>query len=242
MAECLVLDAETKSNIYSFVGQKVKERRKILKLSQSQLAELMGFSYQQMQKYESGTSQISVGRLMQFAKVLNVPLSYFFQGINLENTIGRAIVSDIIQSTRTKPINILLVEEHPMDIMSFKTAVASCGEKVSVDVLHNPDGVTDYLQHYHDKYGKERPDIIVLEVSFSKVSGISLLKTIKRVQGCSDIPAIVLTNSIKRKDLLDAYAAGAAGFIQKNADMQKYSKDISQLVDYWAHVALLPNM
>jgi transcriptional regulator with XRE-family HTH domain len=60
------------------VGQIVKETRKAKGLTQMDLAELMGMSYQQIQKYEKGVDNISVERLKQLAKVLDVPVTLFF--------------------------------------------------------------------------------------------------------------------------------------------------------------------
>jgi transcriptional regulator with XRE-family HTH domain len=59
-------------------GQLVKECRKIKGISQIKLAEMIGVSYQQVQKYEKGTNRISVDRLKQIAKALDVPINEFF--------------------------------------------------------------------------------------------------------------------------------------------------------------------
>ena len=62
------------------IGQRVRERRIVLGLSQTVLAEGLGISFQQLQKYESGANRISASRLYQIALVLGVPVQYFFQG------------------------------------------------------------------------------------------------------------------------------------------------------------------
>jgi transcriptional regulator with XRE-family HTH domain len=63
-----------------FVGSKVRLRRNMLGLNQTKLAVPLGVTYQQVQKYETGTSRIGAGRLQQIAEVLQVPISYFFEG------------------------------------------------------------------------------------------------------------------------------------------------------------------
>lgn len=60
------------------VGQIVKEVRKAKGMTQMGLAEMVGVSYQQIQKYEKGLDNISVDRLKQIAKVLDVPVTLFF--------------------------------------------------------------------------------------------------------------------------------------------------------------------
>jgi transcriptional regulator with XRE-family HTH domain len=64
------------------VGMRIRERRLMLGLSQQQLARLIGVTYQQAHKYERGLNRISAGRLFEIAQVLQVPISWFFEGIN----------------------------------------------------------------------------------------------------------------------------------------------------------------
>ena len=63
------------------VGARIRERRILLGLTQQQLAELIGVTYQQAHKYERGVNRVSAGRLFQIAKVLSVPMSYFYEGV-----------------------------------------------------------------------------------------------------------------------------------------------------------------
>jgi transcriptional regulator with XRE-family HTH domain len=63
------------------VGARIRERRTMLGLSQQQLAKMIGVTYQQAHKYERGLNRISAGRLFEIAQVLNVPVSYFFEGL-----------------------------------------------------------------------------------------------------------------------------------------------------------------
>ncbi len=64
------------------VGGRIRERRVMLGLSQQQLAQLIGVTYQQAHKYERGLNRISAGRLYEIAQVLSVPVSWFFEGLN----------------------------------------------------------------------------------------------------------------------------------------------------------------
>jgi transcriptional regulator with XRE-family HTH domain len=71
------------------VGARVRERRIMLGFTQQQLADLIGVTYQQAHKYERGINRISAGRLFEIAHVLSVPVNYFFDG--LEGEESRAI-------------------------------------------------------------------------------------------------------------------------------------------------------
>ena len=68
------------------VGARVRERRIMLGLTQQQLADLIGVTYQQAHKYERGINRISAGRLYEVAQVLSVPVGYFFDGLEKQDT------------------------------------------------------------------------------------------------------------------------------------------------------------
>jgi transcriptional regulator with XRE-family HTH domain len=61
------------------VGSRVRMRRLMLKLSQTDLADGLGLTFQQVQKYEKGMNRIGAGRLQQIAHILQVPVMFFFE-------------------------------------------------------------------------------------------------------------------------------------------------------------------
>ena len=63
------------------VGARVRERRIMMGLTQQQLADLLGVTYQQAHKYERGINRVSAGRLYEVSQVLSVPVSFFFDGL-----------------------------------------------------------------------------------------------------------------------------------------------------------------
>ena len=63
-----------------YVGSRVRMRRLMLGMSQEKLGENLGITFQQIQKYEKGTNRIGASRLQQIAQVLQVPVSFFFEG------------------------------------------------------------------------------------------------------------------------------------------------------------------
>ncbi len=67
------------------VGARIRERRIMLGLTQQQLAELIGVTYQQAHKYERGINRVSAGRLFEIARVLNAPITYFYDGLGEEH-------------------------------------------------------------------------------------------------------------------------------------------------------------
>ena len=70
------------TDVDRFVGGRIRERRVMLGLSQQQMANLIGVTYQQAHKYERGINRISAGRLYEIARVLSVPVSFFYEGLD----------------------------------------------------------------------------------------------------------------------------------------------------------------
>ncbi len=62
------------------IGSRVRMRRKMLAMSQTQLADALGVTYQQVQKNEKGTNRITASRLQQISHILQVPVAFFFDG------------------------------------------------------------------------------------------------------------------------------------------------------------------
>lgn len=69
------------SSIDVHVGTRIRLRRKTMKMSQEQLGEQLGVTFQQVQKYERGTNRVGAGRLWDISKVLSVPVQYFYNGL-----------------------------------------------------------------------------------------------------------------------------------------------------------------
>ena len=68
------------------VGQRIKAARKLQKLTQTDLADGVGVSYQQIQKYENGDNRVSASMLYEIAQALNIPMAYFYNGIERPNS------------------------------------------------------------------------------------------------------------------------------------------------------------
>jgi transcriptional regulator with XRE-family HTH domain len=62
------------------LGQRLRQRRLVLGISQQTLADAVGITFQQIQKYEKGLSRVSASRLRELGDLLDVPLSFFFEG------------------------------------------------------------------------------------------------------------------------------------------------------------------
>ena len=66
------------------VGKRIRHRRWLVGMTQQQLAEQVGIKFQQIQKYETGANRVSASRLWDIADALDVPVSFFFEGLDVE--------------------------------------------------------------------------------------------------------------------------------------------------------------
>ena len=112
-----------------FIGQRLKHRRSSFGISQSRLAQLEKLTFQQVQKYESGKNRISASRLYRFARILHVPISYFFDGMD-ETTDSSIEISDDDKSAQ---IGIQKLNKYFLSIRNSKlqNAVVSLARHIS---------------------------------------------------------------------------------------------------------------
>src|ERR1700692_991083 len=99
------LSMTKKSNpIDEHVGKRVRMRRLTLGMSQGKLADALGLTYQQVQKYEKGTNRISASRLQHISRILQIPVERFFEAAPGQlkvkgNAPSSAYMSDFISTT-----------------------------------------------------------------------------------------------------------------------------------------------
>jgi transcriptional regulator with XRE-family HTH domain len=74
------MSTKTPNPIDKYVGSRVRMRRIMLGMSQEKLGEALGLTFQQIQKYEKGTNRIGASRLQQISDIVQVPVSFFFEG------------------------------------------------------------------------------------------------------------------------------------------------------------------
>lgn len=78
------LRRENPNPIDIYVGGRLKYRRTMLGISQEKLAEALNVTFQQIQKYEKGINRIGASRLYQLSEILNISVSFFFEGCTIE--------------------------------------------------------------------------------------------------------------------------------------------------------------
>ena len=225
------------------VGKKVRERRQKLGWTLMDLAERLGVSHQQVQKYEQGTTRISASSLYQISKIFQTNQDYFFSALDKASTPSSADNNvDLISfANKESPINVLLIEDDASDEIILRKALEKFEVPVSLNVIHDGDEAMRFLKSYDTEFNVERPDLIILDLNIPKRNGHAVLKEVKRDRKLHDIPIIILTNSLSKREMLNVYVNGGAGYICKSFDFEQFKKDLKNAINYWANTAVLPN-
>ncbi len=77
------------------VGKRVRHRRWMVGMTQQQLGDIVGIKFQQIQKYETGMNRVSASRLWDIAQAVDVPISFFFDGLD-DSQVHDAVEGDIL--------------------------------------------------------------------------------------------------------------------------------------------------
>ena len=115
------------------VGARMRERRVMLGLTQQQMAELIGVTYQQAHKYEKGINRVAAGRLYHIAQALGVDMSYFFEGLS----------SDKAFSATPQQRLLLELARNFVSIPERKHREAICALARALSGAHAPGGGSD---------------------------------------------------------------------------------------------------
>ena len=97
-------DERLANSVDERIGKRVKGRRLEVDLSQEKLADLVGVTFQQIQKYENGVNRIAASRLWEMARALGVPVQYFYEGLSVNAPgVAEAGAPDLVYDMMATP-------------------------------------------------------------------------------------------------------------------------------------------
>lgn len=124
------------------VGGKIKAQRRLVGMSQNILADRLGVTFQQIQKYEKGTNRVSSSRLAMIAETFGVPPAYFFPGSTIDPGQGVAAAApelvSFIETNEGRDLNVAFarISSHTMrrKVVGLVTALAAALPSADGDV------------------------------------------------------------------------------------------------------------
>jgi transcriptional regulator with XRE-family HTH domain len=111
-----------------YVGARMRERRILLGLTQQQMAELIGVTYQQAHKYEKAMNRVAAGRLYLIAQALGVEVSYFYEGLQTADRFVPSPQQRMLLDLARNYLNIP-VPEHQKALVAIARALAEAGNE-----------------------------------------------------------------------------------------------------------------
>jgi len=128
-----------------------------------------------------------------------------------------------------RELKILLIEDDTIELMKLNRAMLSLNMNHKVTEVNNGEDALELL--LNEEY---YPDIILLDLNMPKINGIEFLSILKTNESLKFIPTIILTTSSNKKDLLECYNIGIAGYVQKPLKYKDYIAKINILLSYWS--------
>lgn len=135
---------------------------------------------------------------------------------------------------RLTPYRVLMVEDSPADLRLFQLQCAS-RFPLQYDIATDGERAVDMLTREEQAY-----DLILLDLNLPKVHGFDVLRTIRASSMHRASPVVVLTSSGSADDVVTAYDLGASCFIQKPADLDRYTDMCTAMMQFWTSVVVLP--
>jgi len=124
-------------------------------------------------------------------------------------------------------MTILLIEDDAIEILKFNRSLIKLREVHELIEAHNGENALDILAE------NSQIDLILLDLNMPKMNGFEFLKQLRTDPNLKYIPTVVLTTSINRSDLKQAYSIGIAGYLVKPLKYEDYVIKIASLLNYW---------
>lgn len=151
MAETQRKTKGTADIIDKHVGKQLRHRRTLLGISQEKLADAIGVTFQQVQKYERGTNRISASRLYSFSKILDVSIDFFYHDLE-----------DTAMSEAAVPYGMSDNDQEDFQGLNAKA------KKMPEDLMSNKETISLLRAYYSVTDDKDRRDILRLVKTMAK--------------------------------------------------------------------------
>lgn len=128
-----------------------------------------------------------------------------------------------------KKLKVLLIEDDQIEVIKLKRALSKLELEHELIEAANGEVALEVL-----KGNEIHPDIVFLDLNMPKINGLEFLKILKNDDVFRYLPVIILTTSVNRKDILECYRIGIAGYILKPLKYEEYVYKIGRTLDYWS--------
>ncbi len=131
---------------------------------------------------------------------------------------------------------ILLVEDNPDDETLTIMALRENNILNEIQVVRDGAEALDYLMcrgEYSDRDPKILPQLVILDLNLPKISGLEVLKQIRKATHTQFLPVVILTTSKDENDLVTGYKNGANSYVRKPVNFEEFATAVKQVGLYW---------
>jgi CheY-like chemotaxis protein len=140
-----------------------------------------------------------------------------------------------------EPIEVLLVEDDPGDVLLIREAFEFNKVHNNLNVVSDGEQALAYLRGEGQYAGANRPDLVLLDLNLPRKDGREVLAEVKNDEKLRAIPIVVLTTSEAEEDVLKSYQLHANAYVTKPVDFERFVAIVRQIDDFFVSVVRLPS-
>jgi CheY-like chemotaxis protein len=143
--------------------------------------------------------------------------------------------------TAGTPIEVLLVEDDPGDILLIQEAFDFNKVHNNLSIVNDGEQALAYLRREGRYAGATRPDLVLLDLNLPRKDGREVLQEVKSDEDLRPIPIVVLTTSEAEEDVLRSYQLHANAYVTKPVDFDRFIAIVRQIDEFFVSVVRLPS-
>jgi CheY-like chemotaxis protein len=140
-----------------------------------------------------------------------------------------------------QPIEVLLVEDDPGDVLLIREAFEHNKVHNNLNVVNDGEQALAFLRNEGEYADRLRPDLILLDLNLPRKDGREVLAEVKADERLRTIPVVVLTTSEAEEDVLRSYQLHANAYVTKPVDFERFVSIVQQIDDFFVSVVRLPS-
>lgn len=140
----------------------------------------------------------------------------------------------------SEPIDVLLVEDDPGDVLMTREAFEQHRIRNKLHVVSDGEQAIEFLHRAGDFGSARRPGLILLDLNLPRRNGLEVLAEVKSDSELMPIPVVILTTSDAHEDILRSYSLHANAYITKPIDFDRFMNAIQQIDEFYLRLVKLP--